>query len=113
MRKLKIFKLLNLLLLTSHFLLLTLIVGCSTKYTKTGEVKLVSEKVEDVNYTVSKVSDPTPQNPYLLFIKDRCEWSRNQDNKRRIQAKETDSTFYANFYFSFGYRCRTSFGLTG
>lgn len=55
------------LLLTPCCLLLTINIACTTKYTATGNTKVLSEKTEIISYSINKISEPTAQNPYLVL----------------------------------------------
>ena len=44
-----------------------MLLGCSAKYTPTGESRSPSERMEHATYTFTKVSDPTPQDPNLVL----------------------------------------------
>ena len=50
-----------------NILILSFISGCTLKYTKTGKIEPVSQKIENVSYIVKEVSQPAPQNPYLIL----------------------------------------------
>lgn len=44
-----------------------LLASCSVKYTPTGESRRVSESLDQVSYSVVKLSDPTPHAPNLVL----------------------------------------------
>jgi len=60
------------------FVILILIMGCSTKYTGVGEKKVISHEDEHVTYDIKAESEPTVNFPYLTY-----------DIREKVQVKET------------------------
>lgn len=63
------------------------IISCVPKYTKTGKMEQISEKIENVHYTVNEISQPTPQNPYLL-LKVKAEGTKIKITNEEFMVKE-------------------------
>jgi len=69
-------------------------ISCSTRYTRLGDIQKVSEDKETLSYNVSKISEPSPNSPYLGFtIEEKTRIIEKYKEKVKVKKSPNFFTF--------------------